>query len=544
QVGGSPIDTIEEAERAASYFRFRTQLGLVDAWAQSHGLERPNGTPHHDWLVAIFGLPAVSEQVRDACKRAEEIVSFGFGTAPEDPESFLASALATISRELAETLSGLATASKAAPTVALAGIPVRSRVDAEHALAAIEADRRRRSLHSMLPESWAERCNPVNVDDGDLLVEMLRVASAAAAVPGRARTADLVPSAVRRIAERAQVDRRRSDLREEHERVIGGLRRAFTACIPQSPATQALDTALANEDPVAYRDALEALHVEIERAEQALRLASARSAAETAHPRLLDGFDAGETGAGTVLGEISSFERLRDHRQAVRRWKDEVGSAGEIHDRLRMLHHEARQAEQRLASLRAWDSAVERLQERRELKSALSALTNAMGAVLKTRTAESYPARIRALQSATRAAAPAIPCWVMTIDRVAEVLGYPTGGDRFDVVVVDEASQAWFPAMFLYAIADQVIVVGDKLQTSPSQVVSTNQLASIAREHIFGHRLEDRIGDDLSLYDIAEVMTGPDMMVDHFRCVPEIIDISNRLSYGPMGRRLQPSRVR
>ncbi len=47
---------------------------------------------------------------------------------------------------------------KAAPTVALAGIPVRSRVDAEHALAAIEADLRRRSLHTMLPGSWAERC--------------------------------------------------------------------------------------------------------------------------------------------------------------------------------------------------------------------------------------------------------------------------------------------------------------------------------------------------------------------------------------------------
>lgn len=544
QVGASPIDTVEEAERAAGYFRFRTQLGLVDAWAQSHDLIRPEGTPHHDWLVAITGLPAASEQVREACKRAEELVSFGFGSAPEDPEAFLVAALATISREVADTLAGLATAADAAPTVALAGLPVRSRADAERALAALAADRRRRSLHAMLPDSWAERCNPVDVDDGDLLTEMLTVAAAAAKVPGRARTADLVPSAVNRIAERAQVDQRRADLRAEHDRVIGGLQRKLTACVPQSPATQALGAALTTEDPIAYRQALEALHSEIEHAEQALRLDAVRAAAETAHPRLLHGFDAGEDGAQQVLADISVFEQLRDHRHATRRWKHEVGSAEHIHDRLRMLHHEARRAEQRLASLRAWDSAVERLQARRDLKSALSALTNAMDAVPKTRTAKSYPARMRALQTATRAAAPAIPCWVMTIDRVAEVLGYPTGGDRFDVVIIDEASQAWFPAMFLYAIADQVIVVGDKLQTSPSQVVSTDQLASIAREHIFGHRLEDRIGDDLSLYDIAEVMTGPDMMVDHFRCVPEIIDISNRLSYGPMGRQLQPSRVR
>lgn len=89
-----------------------------------------------------------------------------------------------------------------------------------------------------------------------------------------------------------------------------------------------------------------------------------------------------------------------------------------------------------------------------------------------------------------------------------------------------------------------MIIVGDKMQTSPGGVQGVDRLESIAREHIFGHRLENRIGADLSLYDVAEVMTGPDMLIDHFRCVPDIIDISNRLSYQPMGRALRPSRVR
>ena len=40
-------------------------------------------------------------------------------------------------------------------------------------------------------------------------------------------------------------------------------------------------------------------------------------------------------------------------------------------------------------------------------------------------------------------------------------------------------------------------------------MVNVDQLSSIAREHISGHRLEDRVGDDLSLYDVAEVMNRP-----------------------------------
>jgi len=438
----------------------------------------------------------------------------------------------------------VASAASKGPKVLLAGLPIRSRSDARRALAAIRAASLRRDRHRMLPPSWAERCNPVDVDTGDLLAEMLRVAAAAAEIPGRARTADLTPTAVNRIAERAQTDRRREDLAREYERVVGGLQRQLTACVPQSPATQAVASALQAEDTAAYRMAIEELARERSMADQATRLEAVRRRVSYAHPRLVAAFDHGDPDSLRVLEDIAAFERLRDYRVAVRQWKDEIGSTESVHSRLGQLHSEFRRAEAKLASQRCWARAVDRLQQRRELRSALSSLSNAMDAVPKTKTAKTYPSRVRAVRAATRAAAPAIPCWVMSIDRVAEVLGYPRDDERFDVVIVDEASQAWFPAMFLYAIADQVIVVGDKMQTSPSRVTGVDELASIAREHIFGHRLADRVGADLSLYDVAEVMTGPDMMVDHFRCVPEIIDISNRLSYAPMGRSLKPSRVR
>ena len=544
RVGGSAIDTLGEAERARDHLRFRARLATIDAWAAGHGLTRPDDISHHDWLTAIVAVPAASEQIRAACKLADELVRFPFGSAPDDPSAFLTAALATISKDTVSALEGLAEAGRCAPRLLVGGHAVASRDEAERARRALDAILERQACHALLPPEWQQRCNALDGRD-DLLAEMLEIAAAAAAIPGPARTSELTPSAVTSIAERVERDCRRARLLAEHDRVIGGLRRALVGCVPQSPATQAIAAAVRDEDPIAYRRAVVALEAEIRKAAEARRFDEARAALERAHPELLQALDLDDDDAIAVLSDIRSYEQLRDHERTVRTWLDEIGSAARIHDELRRLHDDARRAEQRLASIRCWNKAVDRLQARRELRSALSALSNAMDAVPKTRTAKSYPARMRALRNATADAAPAIPCWVMTVDRVAEVLGYPDEDERFDVVIIDEASQAWFPAIFLYAIADQVIVVGDKLQTSPaSTIVSVEQLAAIAREHIPGHRLEDRVGDDLSLYDVAEVMTGPDMMVDHFRCVPEIIEISNRLSYAPMGRRLQPSRVR
>lgn len=545
RVNGSPIDTIEEAARAVEYFRHQTTVALIDAWASQHGLRIPQGVPHHEWLTAITGLPAASQQVREALSLVDELVKFPFGSAPEAPADLLRAALATISQEVVSALDGLASAATAANVdVRIDGVTIRSRADAERAVASLRACELRERHHRLLPPSWAERCNPVDVDD-DMLVQMLHVCAAAAAVPGRARSADLTPSAVNRIAERAQIDARRNQLREDHDRVIGGLRRKLAACVPMSPATRAIDDALASERPDEYRVAVEELGREREMADRAIRLERARARVAEAHPTLLAAFDTGDPDAARTLESLEELQELRDYRATVARWKDEIGSSEEIHQELARLHDEHRRAEEEVAALRCWSKAIDRLQSDRRLRSALSALTIAMDRVPKTTTAKSYPALMRALRDATKRAAPAIPCWVMSIDRVAEVLGYPRGEDRFDVVIVDEASQAWFPAAFLYAIADQVIIVGDDLQTSPTMVaVNESEIRSIAKEHIAGHRLANQVGADLSLYDVAAIMTGPETMVDHFRCVPEIIDISNRLSYEPKGKKLLASRVR
>jgi hypothetical protein len=53
----------------------------------------------------------------------------------------------------------------------------------------------------------------------------------------------------------------------------------------------------------------------------------------------------------------------------------------------------------------------------------------------------------------------AIPAWVMPLYRVAETV--EPGVDKYDVVIIDEASQSGPDALFLQFLAKQIVVVGD-----------------------------------------------------------------------------------
>ncbi len=545
RIGGSRIDSIEEVKLAIEYFNHRKIVATIDAWAADHSIEKPETVSHSEWINAITSLPNSAAQVLIALNAVDEVVRYAVGAPPNHPAEILRSALASISKEFIGALAVLTQAVEAQTSVVrIDGHEIQSRAEAETALASLSASVERDEFAKLLPGPWAIKNKKPDGDD-DSLVKMLDLCAIAAGIPGEARATELSPGTVNRIVERAQTDSRRLELLAFHARTVSGYHLQLSACVPKSPATSAVADAITAEDAVAYRDAFEALDRERSMAENGTRLENALARVESAHPRLITALKLKDSDATHVLKNLEELQSLRDYRDAVHNWATTIGSIGSRHRVLAGLHEEQRKLEEVVAELRCWNSALDRLESKRELKAALSALTIAIGKVPKTRTAKTFPARMRALRSATKEAAPAIPCWVMTVDRVAEIIGYPTGENRFDVVIVDEASQSWFPSMFLYAIADQVIIVGDDLQTSPAeQVVKEDEIRSIVRAHIAGHRLAGQAGADLSLYDVAAVMTGPETMVDHFRCVPEIISLSNRLSYSLTGKTLKPSRFR
>ena len=125
----------------------------------------------------------------------------------------------------------------------------------------------------------------------------------------------------------------------------------------------------------------------------------------------------------------------------------------------------------------------------------------------------------------------AVPVWIMPLSRVMD--SFDIASTKFDVVILDEASQCDVTGLACFAMAREVAVVGDHEQVSPYGV---------------GHRIDkiqgliDELLDDIpnkqlydgrtSVYDLArQSFGGAIRLLEHFRCVPEIIQFSNLLAY-------------
>ena len=138
---------------------------------------------------------------------------------------------------------------------------------------------------------------------------------------------------------------------------------------------------------------------------------------------------------------------------------------------------------------------------------------------------------------------PAVPVWIMPIYRIAEQVRIQP--NMFDVVIVDEASQAGLEATFLQYLAPKIVVIGDDKQVSPSAVgVDQQQLRDLANQYLADDRYKASWQDPKrSLFDEATMRYGGQItLVEHRRCVPEIIGFSNRIAYEPDGVRLIPVR--
>lgn len=126
----------------------------------------------------------------------------------------------------------------------------------------------------------------------------------------------------------------------------------------------------------------------------------------------------------------------------------------------------------------------------------------------------------------------AVPVWVMPLARVAE--NFDPATTRFDVVIIDEASQADITSMIALQLADRAIIVGDHEQVSPSAVGEELEVVQhLIEEHLQGIPNAPLYDGKTSIYDLARASFGGTIrLVEHFRCVPEIIEFSNHLSYG------------
>lgn len=143
-----------------------------------------------------------------------------------------------------------------------------------------------------------------------------------------------------------------------------------------------------------------------------------------------------------------------------------------------------------------------------------------------------YAARhIREARACMREAQRAVPAWIMPLPRVFESLS--PDAEKFDVILVDEASQADITSVPLLYFGRKVIIVGDDKQVSPSAVgVPADDVAHLMASTIDGIVPHASLYTmDTSLYDLAQMHYRASMLMEHFRSVPEIIEYSNQLCY-------------
>jgi len=125
----------------------------------------------------------------------------------------------------------------------------------------------------------------------------------------------------------------------------------------------------------------------------------------------------------------------------------------------------------------------------------------------------------------------AVPVWIMPLSRVVE--NFDPRKARFDTVIIDEASQSDVMALVALYLGRNVVVVGDHEQVSPSAVgQEAAVIQNLIDQFLQGIPNAHLYDGQTSVYDLARQSFGETIrLVEHFRCVTEIIQFSNQLSY-------------
>jgi very-short-patch-repair endonuclease len=205
------------------------------------------------------------------------------------------------------------------------------------------------------------------------------------------------------------------------------------------------------------------------------------------------------------------------------------GREHELQQRLNEAQSQASVTTERLAAAHAWLNCLNRITQQQQ--QAIQAYRSAIAGLGKG-TGRYAALHRRAARSAMREAQGAVPAWIMPLPKVIETVS--PAQNAFDVVIVDEASQAGLDALFLLWLAPRVIVVGDDKQCAPI----------FAAEHQeFYNHLDSYLADlpehvrhgfrpDNNLYELLS-QSFPDVvrLTEHFRCMPEIIGWSSQQFY-------------
>ena len=192
---------------------------------------------------------------------------------------------------------------------------------------------------------------------------------------------------------------------------------------------------------------------------------------------------------------------------------------------------------QKLAHHKAWLKS--RVKQTQRMTQDLHVWREANLKMPKSRTAKSSYRYRRVLQELTPKCQEAIPVWIMSIPQLIDI--YDPRKNKFDVIIIDEASQADMLALSVLYLGKKVIIVGDNKQVSPDAIgVLEDRLSGIQNQYLSDYSFKDVLSPNTSIYDLASFANFRQiMLLEHFRSVPEIIRFNNFLFYN---NRIKPLR--
>ena len=198
--------------------------------------------------------------------------------------------------------------------------------------------------------------------------------------------------------------------------------------------------------------------------------------------------------------------------------------ADRTRDRLRPVTQE-------LIDATAWGQQLARLQGNNAIRQALIGWLDTAKRLMSTRHPERRQSLLTEARKLMKHSVEAVPVWIMPISMVAET--FDPRATRFDLVIVDEASQADLNALIPLYMARQVVIVGDHEQVTPLGVGKEQSALENLRKSMLHDFPNAHLFDAMSsIYDIGRQAFGDAVrLIEHFRSVPEIIAFSNRLSY-------------
>lgn len=220
----------------------------------------------------------------------------------------------------------------------------------------------------------------------------------------------------------------------------------------------------------------------------------------------------------------SAWLWLQLHSELERRAAE---SLPELQARVERLEKQARDITVKLIDRRAWSKQMERTSLAQQ-----QALVGWLDLVRRVGKGTGKRAPLLRAEAAKqmKECRTAVPVWIMPLARVAEMFD---SGTKFDVVIIDEASQSDVMGLVALYLGSKVVVVGDHEQVSPTAVgQQLNRVGNLIVQHLGGVPNSALYDGKTSMYDLArQSFGGLIRLTEHFRCYPEIIEFSNHLSY-------------